>query len=394
MKSICILFSLFPVLLFGQARLILNGGIVKISNAYVVIENSNPNAITRNAGYIDSEGPNNNISWNIGSQIGSYTVPFGNAANYIPVSYTKANNTGSGNFVFATYPTTTWENSVSLPAGITNFTNAAGLDNSKNVIDRFWKLEANFAAKPNLNNLQFTYIDGEHSVAQNTITEISLQAQRWNSSSMQWGDFPPAGTINTATNTLNIANLAAADLFSWWTLVSNNVMLPIGISDIKVDCQEQQRTISWKPNGSDSWLSLDLQVSETGEDWQTIKQFTNADAMQENMHYTYRAENEDNYYRLALTDENGERDFSEIAVSPCHKEKQDLLVFPNPSATGSVNIYFPSRGIYVLANSLGQKLMEWTVEEQDKTIIVNNLEPGVYYIRAEQESAKKITIIN
>src|SRR4051812_9566445 len=64
----------------AQGRLILNnGGIVNITNsAFVVIDNSNPNAITRNtSGHIISEGKFNRVKWNIGTTAGSYVVPFG-----------------------------------------------------------------------------------------------------------------------------------------------------------------------------------------------------------------------------------------------------------------------------------------------------------------------------
>ena len=64
---------------FSQARLILNnGGIVNITNsAFVVIDNPNPNAITRNtSGHIISEGEFNRVKWNINTNAGTYIVPF------------------------------------------------------------------------------------------------------------------------------------------------------------------------------------------------------------------------------------------------------------------------------------------------------------------------------
>lgn len=73
---------------FAQARLVLNnGGIVNITNsAFVVIDNPNPNAITRNtSGHIISEGEFNRVKWNINTTAGTYVVPFGRGtAEYLP----------------------------------------------------------------------------------------------------------------------------------------------------------------------------------------------------------------------------------------------------------------------------------------------------------------------
>ena len=71
---------------FSQARLILNnGGIVNITNnAFVVIDNPNPTAISRNtSGHIISEGEFNRVKWNIGTTAGTYVVPFGDRKSVV-----------------------------------------------------------------------------------------------------------------------------------------------------------------------------------------------------------------------------------------------------------------------------------------------------------------------
>ena len=96
-----------PVVMFAQARLVLNGAKVNINQgAYLVVDNPSTNAITRLSGHIISEGENNIIKWNMGTTTGSYILPLGSDnTNYIPVSFTKTAGTGSGNFLFSTYST-------------------------------------------------------------------------------------------------------------------------------------------------------------------------------------------------------------------------------------------------------------------------------------------------
>src|SRR5947209_15730473 len=186
MRSFLLLLFLLPALfLSAQSKLVINGAIISISGgAVLVIDNPDNTAIIRNgSGYIQSEGANNRVVWTIGTgNGGAYLVPFGNSANYLPLSFSAASgSSATGQFVFSTYPTPTWKNSDFLPPGVTNV-NRGSTDNSANVIDRFWQIAPQgYATKPTLTNLSVTYSDGEYA-APNTIIESGMIAQRWNNS--------------------------------------------------------------------------------------------------------------------------------------------------------------------------------------------------------------------
>ncbi len=69
-----ILFCLSTPAAYSQARLVLNGAQINITNAAVlVIDNAQPNALTRVGGSIVSEGENNAIKWNMANTTGIYT---------------------------------------------------------------------------------------------------------------------------------------------------------------------------------------------------------------------------------------------------------------------------------------------------------------------------------
>jgi hypothetical protein len=109
----------------AQARLILNGAFINIENgAQLVIDNPNPNAITRNSGHIISEDEDDIVKWNFADNDGNYTLPFGfGITEYMPLSFGTLNAVGpNGYFEFATYGRPNYLNSSYLPTGVTNFT--------------------------------------------------------------------------------------------------------------------------------------------------------------------------------------------------------------------------------------------------------------------------------
>lgn len=204
----------------AQARLILNGADITIAQgATLVIQNSDASAITRNSGYIISEGENNAIKWYIGAATGNYTIPWGYNNEYIPVTFTPTGAAGSGYFLFSTYHTANWNNAANLPAGITNFNGSAGTDHSALAIDRFWQINPqSYTTVPTLTSLTFTYRDSEHSSVGNTIEEAALRPERWNSTLSTWTDFSASPAINPTANTVTLSNLSNTQLFAWWTL--------------------------------------------------------------------------------------------------------------------------------------------------------------------------------
>lgn len=204
---------------YGQARLMLQGASIVIEQgAYLVVDNPAPEAITRNAGFIVSEGENNLIKWNMGMNTGTYTIPWGYQSDYIPLTFTKTAGIGGGNFLFSTYHTG-WQNSLQLPTGVANMNGASGTDNSVFAADRFWQINAqNYTTKPALSSLTFTYRDAEHSASGNTINESSLRANRFNSSLASWTDTILESTLNTVSNTVTVTSVDATNLQPWWVV--------------------------------------------------------------------------------------------------------------------------------------------------------------------------------
>lgn len=214
-------FSQSRIVMQNSVRVVFNGG------AFLVIDNSNANALTdntNNSGII-SENENNRIRWNIGTATGSYIIPFYDDDNSQRIPLTLNINTsgaGSGYIDFSTYDGSTWDNNTYRPSMVANtqlYFPPSTTNNSDKIIDRFWLLNAiGYTTKPAAGSIVFTYIDPEHSAAGNTINESLLGARRFNNSSGIWSDMLNIGTVNTGTNTVTTTPVTAANLFAAWSL--------------------------------------------------------------------------------------------------------------------------------------------------------------------------------
>jgi hypothetical protein len=208
---------------FAQSRIILNGAVIKLSDGVsLVVDNPNANAITRlDSGMIIGEGQLNVVRWQLGSNAGTYLIPWGSSdLSYIPLQFTTASGLGNGYFLFSTYQTS-WQNSLSLPSGVSNQNGISGTDNSALVADRYWRIEAtNYTTKPTLSNVSFTYTDDEWNDSGNEIEEDLLRPQRYNGTSNTWIDRSFSNAIDTVANTVIVEIIPSAELHAWWELSS------------------------------------------------------------------------------------------------------------------------------------------------------------------------------
>jgi len=392
---------------FSQARLILNnGGVVNITNdAFVVVDNPATNAIMRNtSGHIISEGESNRVKWNIGTTAGTYVVPFGiGTSEYLPVSLTTSSASGAtGSLTFAMYGGN-WLNSSYLPTGVMNFVNNYGSDNSAMVIDRFWRIQPdNYTTKPALSNLQFTYRDIEWSVANNSITEVNLIAQRYNEVSNlppnAWDDYFPATTINTAPNIATVASLPSSELYTWWTLVDKTLVLPIELTSFSAKCDGNVVDIFWQTASELNNHHFEIERSDDGINFISIAsvntQHGNSSAAQNYSAIDENPLNVKSYYRLKQVDNDGKFTYSSIITLSCTANIGNITspivsIFPNP-VTDIITIDIkgmPGKKSLVVYNTLGQEMTsKFLLEENENTqqsIDVRTFAKATYLLRVD-----------
>ncbi|MEO6316596.1 MAG: T9SS type A sorting domain-containing protein [Chitinophagaceae bacterium] len=371
----------------AQAKLVINGGIVTISNgALLVIDNPDNTAITRlSAGYIVSEGANNNIKWTIGAGNGnSYLLPFGNASTYFPLQFKAAAGTGPGHIIFSTYKTPNWKNSDALPPGVSN-TDKGGVDNSAKMVDRFWKINpVGYTNNPALNDLLFTYTDASFA-APNSITAANLAAQRWNPALQSWNDYVVPSASNTANNTVSVAAIAGNQLYTWWTLTDLTVAFPpTTISNFIAVVNNGQVLTSWQTLMEQNLDHFEIWRSKDGIAFEYVGTVTatgnsggiNAYAFTDANPFTGTS-----YYQLKTVAKNSSFKWSKI-VSVTIDITTGIFLFPNPaydytiinSSTAIVN----TKPLVNLYDASGRLLQTFTLVSIAQQLYTGRLPAGSY----------------
>ncbi len=218
-------FSQVRTVIKDDAYLVLNTA-ATTDSVFVVLANGNTNALATSGtgGNIITKKEKNQIKWNVGEvSTGIYTIPFttpitttNTIKTKIPASVeiTSAGS-GSGNIKFSSYTDNDATNNSTTsdykPSDVTSFVNSSSADNSANVVNRFWIIDANgYTNKPDV-TLSFTYDDEEVTATGNTVVESDLFPQRWNSTTSSWSDVTLSGTLNTTNNTLSAVTVTKAN---------------------------------------------------------------------------------------------------------------------------------------------------------------------------------------
>ncbi len=371
---ILILFS--EKMLNAQSRVIINndGYIVFRNSIYLIVNNSNSNAITTTGtgGNIVTESEYNRVKWVVGTNTGTYTVPFTKSpGNKIPLSVSVlTTGIGSGSVLFSTYGGATWDNSTYLPSGVTNIGSiTGGTNNSAHVVDRFWIVDAQgYSTKP-VARINFTYLDAEWAAAGNSISESSLFAQRFNSTLNDWGDWlGPYGTANTAANTVSSGTIASGDFFRSWTLVNQGFSLPIELLYFKISCGENKsKTFEWATATEKNNRYFHVEGSADAINWKTLGE-TNAAGNSTTTQFYSQVINlpePDVYYRLKQTDYSGAYKYSDIIFKDCASSmEKEMSLYPNPG-NGYFNlklVNFENETIDVkITDAIGRLIEERTI---------------------------------
>lgn len=419
---------------FAQARIVMGSGTPVYMNMsggiYLVVGDATapaaPNTITAAANaWIISDGNgtiNNRIKWYIGNSAAgnTYVVPFGRSTtNYIPLTLTiGAAGTAGGPFIFSTYRTGTWKNSINLPTTgafpPTNYNDASAADASAYGVDRFWEIDATSygAAKPDLSSLIFSYVDaGEVVSGSNTITESNLQAQRWNFNAVTpgWqGNIFLKGTDAPVSDIVTLAGAAVVsgtnDLANsrWWTLIDKAHPLPVEFLRESAECNHKEMMIKWSTASEQNSDFFNVERSLDGANFSMIAKVTAAGASSTIKNY-YALDVDPysgtSYYRIRETDFNGNYMFSNlITVHSCSGD--DVFVYGTEGGI-SVNIMALENGQYTieLYNLLGEKVINEiknvAAGDNHLKLHVGNISSAIYVAKVYNSSTavtKKVFI--
>ena len=407
---------------YAQARVVLNGAYVVLNGGvaakpiYLEVNNSAANAIKQNSGWIVSESEFNMVKWDIGTNTGIYTLPFGyNTLDYIPLTFNvlTAGAPAAGTVKFSTYHTCADNWTCNPPSDVTQMdpsnvalSSPSATDDSYWVVDRFWIIDANtgYVTKPSP-NLKFTYINngaGNEVAGPNIFTESQLLAQRFNSTNSTWGDYlGTTGTdvagfpTGTCKNDAAIA-VAPADFFRSWTLSSQADPLPIQLTSFNVACVNNAAVISWTSATETNNDYYTVERTTDGITYETVATVKGAGNSSTPLNYSatdYNPLPSTSYYRLSQTDLDGNTThFASIIFQGCNLSGISIDAF-NSNGNIVVRISAEVADSYsvALVNTLGQSILQEVknLPQGYNEFILNPcaLSKGIYLINIRSERA-------
>lgn len=408
---VILLLSLIPFLANSQARLVINNDayLTMDGGIFIVLDNNNPNAITTtgSGGNIVSEDETNKVRWEIGIATGNYVVPFYtdyNAAG-VKIPYTlniTGAGTGAGRVDFSTWETTTGDPDLNTPwpTTVTHMLDAATatVDNSYNVIDRFWFIDANGYTTRPAPTMTITYNDAVNEIGNsNTLTEANLVAQRFDDFNNAWAGSPSMsslfyGTANTAANTVGPFAVTPAEFFAAWTLSDNTALLPIELVKFEANCQGQGTVnIQWVTASENNNDYFTLYKSQDGYNFVEMATITGAGNSSSPLNYSFLDEAPYpgiTYYKLEQTDFDGtSKSFDVIALECGSNGNYIVTQFENQNEELEVVIKAANTENYraLLLDARGRIMGEQRVGVSEGQNVVRfnttGLETGVYYVR-------------
>jgi len=187
---------------------------------------------------------------------------------------------------------------------------------------------------------------------------------------------------------------------------SGTIYNPLPIELVSFDAQKSSEGVQLK------WITatetnndyFTLEKSNDAFSWVAIGRLDGAGNSQEQRHYAFgdaKPYSGYNYYRLRQTDFNGNSRTSNVIAVDCSSDEKTFIssVFPNPSASNTVNLRILNNGegdtgIMVL-NALGQPVLNTTIrnsEHPERTILETIELPGndtFYYVVVSQNQTIK-----
>ena len=354
-----------------------NNTYINITNGTTLYLNSSTaNTITKSGttGGIITQTENDKILWDIGTSTGVFSIPFcSSVGNTIPFTYTISTaGTGTGQISFSCYETN--DANIPLPSGVTGINNAAGINNSNKVIDRFWVITpTSYTVKPK-GTYVFTYDDND--LVGNTITESNLYSQRWNSNLNKWGDWLYSPTTNLVSNTVTILVANVLDQFPIWTLVDDGSPLPIELLSINAIDNGVPNKIFWTTVSETNTFQHWVQKSKNGydfTDYDFIGAAGNSNSLLNYELFDYEPYQE-TYYRLKTLDYDYSYSLSDIVYVAKPTLNEGFKIYDNEIYTF---IDFISLEIY---DEAGKNLLKYTNINSNSTL-KPLLSAGYYIVR-------------
>jgi hypothetical protein len=360
-----------------NGTLTLTNGALRLNNFTLIQNNTSATSITRTNGYILSESEASKLQWNIGTNIGNYTYPFGVSSAYIPFIASISLATGTSMTV-STWHTGT--DNVVYPTVVTNMNDGTGNIAIPNVADRFWvPLFSGYTA-----NFRFTYDNYSSPDDIGLLSEANLLAQYWDG--IGW-ILPLAGVNDFSNDNVN----SVPGLSGPWVLTDINGPLPVKLLSFDAKCRNNEVIAAWSTATETNNDFFTLESSVDAQHWNFVANIDGAGNSNDILNYQYtdvKSSGGLSYYRLRQTDFDGRNEvFSPVSVICSDDNLNNISIYPNPFKEELIIKYSnlnESNAKVMVYDMLGKVILENEINASTGTdnyiLDLSKFADGLYYV--------------
>jgi hypothetical protein len=164
---------------------------------------------------------------------------------------------------------------------------------------------------------------------------------------------------------------------SWADATTNNVVLPVVLSDFSITTKGNISTLYWASITESNFDKYSILYSKNGISFNEIG---NVKALGDNNKYTFNyTHNGDGYFKLKLVDLDGRYAYSDIL----HSRGKSLLITAGPNPfTDKLEIAAMPKGVNIITLYAlnGTKVYTQTVNDSDITLLLPNILAGKYVL--------------
>lgn len=241
-----------------------------------------------------------------------------------------------------------------------------------------------------------------HASADTTVIGASVSKSRFGAGGLVF--YVGNHRFDDALSTLTAINGIRMYMNAFLTPVTINATcatgapLPVTFKQFQAQRNRNQADLEWTTSFEANNLGFEIQ-RKTGEfDYVTIGyvQTKATDGFStSDIHYRFTDATPGknaSFYRLRQIDRDGRAKFSDVRAIRGVDQLGQVLVFPNPSSNGNINISFNSGSdvrMVTLSDATGRVVGQWN-NNQANLIQVENLVPGMYQVRVANKSTGEV----
>lgn len=172
--------------------------------------------------------------------------------------------------------------------------------------------------------------------------------------------------------------------------IQMGAILPVDLVTFKGEAKEKVNVLEWETASETNSDHFVVQHSLDGENFEALGTENSRGTNNTSTNYSFFHENPSagvHYYRLKQVDFDSRFEYSEIISLRVQGEDQ-LTVYPNP-ARDQLTIVNGQGAAYIF-NALGQTVRQFNIGENQKSIRIDDLQEGHYFLQVLQANGEKL----